>query len=387
METWTVDMNLFYLSFRLAMSGSDWKNEPQKFELDFLSELFKLKHELEDQTYTTTPGSEFILNERGKIRFVHGGVIRDRVVGHWLCDDEINPAIQPYLIYNNGASQKGKGISFSRLMFEKDLHNFYLQHGNNDGYIGFIDMSKFYDNIRHDIARDLLEPKIGEFAFWVFSKILDTFQVDVSYMTDEEFENCMSVIFNSIQYYKTVSKKQMTGEKMMPKSANIGDQIAQSIGMYYPIPVDNYAKIVRGCKGYGRYMDDIYIIGESREFVQSVIDGIDEIGKRIGLFINRKKTRIVKLSDTYQYLQIKYTLTESGKVVKRINPESVTRERRKIKAYKRLYDRGLMDYDSVEQACKSWMGAFARLMSKKQISHMKALYQELFGKELRWKQK
>ena len=64
---------------------------------------------------------------------------------------------------------------------------------------------------------------------------------------------------------------------------------------------------------------------------------------------------------------------------------STKRERRKIKAYKRLLDKGEMLYDDIEQAVKSWMGSFYRLMSKKQINNMKTLYKTLFGKELTWK--
>lgn len=381
-----VDLNELHDAFRASMRGSSWKPEPQRFEQDFLTEIRKLQKDLGTKTYDVSPGSEFILNERGRIRYVHGNIMRDRVVGHWICDERINPAIQPYLIYNNGASQKGKGLSFSRGLFEKDLHNYYLKTRSNHGYVGFVDMSKFYDNILHEVAREILQPKVDEFTFWLFSCILDTFQIDVSYMSDDEFDHCLEILFNSIEYHKTIPKEQMTGEKFMQKSADIGQQVSQSIGMFYPLRIDNYAKIVRGCKYYGRYMDDIYIIGPTREYVRSVIDGIKQEADKLGLFINDKKTRIVSLDSTYQYLQIKYSLLESGKVMKRINPKSVTRERRKLKAYKRLIDKGLISYEAVEQAYKSWMGTFARLMSKDQVDHMKTLYKELFGKEISWKQ-
>lgn len=381
-----VDLNELHDAFRASMRGSSWKPEPQRFEQDFLTEIRKLQKDLGTKTYDVSPGSEFILNERGRIRYVHGNIMRDRVVGHWICDERINPAIQPYLIYNNGASQKGKGLSFSRGLFEKDLHNYYLKTRSNQGYVGFVDMSKFYDNILHEVAREILQPKVDEFTFWLFSCILDTFQIDVSYMSDDEFDHCLEILFNSIEYHKTIPKEQMTGEKFMQKSADIGQQVSQSIGMFYPLRIDNYAKIVRGCKYYGRYMDDIYIIGPTREYVRSVIDGIKQEADKLGLFINDKKTRIVSLDSTYQYLQIKYSLLESGKVMKRINPKSVTRERRKLKAYKRLIDKGLISYEAVEQAYKSWMGTFARLMSKDQVDHMKTLYKELFGKEISWKQ-
>lgn len=378
-------MNALYDAFKASIKGSAWKEEPQRFEIDFLTEITKLHQELESRTYKTSHGTEFTLNERGKIRYIHGSRMRDRVVRHALCDEELTRALHPYLIHNNGASQKGKGISFSREMFERDLHNYYLEHRTNEGWVGFIDLSKFYDNIQHDKARQLVIPKLTEFGGWLFGEIVRTFEIDVSYMTNEEYERCMEVRFDSVKYHEEIPDELRTGEKFMPKSVDIGDQVSQDIGVFYPTRLDNYAKIVRGCKRYGRYMDDIYIIGETKEFVESVIAGIKEQAEASGLFINEKKTRVVKLSDTYKYLQIKYSLSETGKVIKRINPKSVTRERQKIKAYKRLLDKGEMKYADIEQSVKSWMGAFTLLMSKKQIRNIKTLYKELFGKELTWK--
>lgn len=381
------DMNVLYEAFKASMKGSAWKEEPQRFEIDFLSEITKLKHELEDKTYKTLQGSEFIMNERGKIRYIHGGRMRDRVVRHALCDNVLNPSLKPYLIFNNGASQKGKGITFARRMFENDLHSFWLENRSNDGFVGFMDISKFYDNIRHDKIKEMIFPKIDEFSQWLFGLIIDTFRIDVSYMSDEEFAQCMDHKFDSIVYHETVSDELKTGEKFMCKSVDIGDQVSQDVGVFYPTRLDNYAKIVRGMKRYGRYMDDIYLIHESRDVITSVFDGIKEQAHALGMFINPKKTRIIKLSGKYKYLQIRYTLSDSGRVIKRISQKSITRERRRLKSYKRLLDRKELHYPDIEQAYKSWMGAYVPIMSKKQVKRMKQLFKELFGKEPRWKPK
>lgn len=379
------DLNVLYDAFRASLKGSAWKEEPQKFETDFLSEIVKLKQELETREYKTMPGSEFTLNERGKIRHIHGGRMRDRVVRHALCDTVLDKALQPYLIYNNSASQKGKGVSFARRMFERDLHNYWLEHRSNDGYVGFVDFSKFYDNIRHDKVKEMVLPKVDEFSGWLFGQIVDTFQIDVSYMGDEEYAECMNCRFDSVKYQEQVPEGLRTGQKFMAKSVDIGDQVSQDIGIFYPVQIDNYAKIVRGVKMYGRYMDDIYIIGETKEYVASVIRGIAERANRLGIFINERKTSIVKLSQPFKYLQIKYRLSDSGKVIKRINQKSVMRERRKLKAYKRLFDKGNMEYGEIEQAYKSWMGSHVPIMSKIQVKNMKQLYRDLFGKEPKWK--
>lgn len=379
------DLNVLYDAYRASLKGSSWKREPEKFEHNWLEECVQLKHELETQTYHTSPGIEFEINERGKKRHIHGVRMRDRVVRHAFCDEILGPCLDPYLIPNNAASQKGKGISYARERFERDLHNYYLEHGNTEGCVGFSDLSKFYDNIRHDIAKELIGPLTPEKYHWLLDEFLSNMEIDVSYMSDKEYRTCLEQKFNSLEYYEAIPPELRTGEKMMAKSVNIGDQVSQNIGVFFPHRIDNYVKIVRGVKFYGRYMDDIYFICETKEEAESIIDGIREQAESLGLFINEKKTHISKLTDNYKYLQIKYRMTETGKVVKRINPKSVTRERRKIKAYKRLLDKGVMPYEDIEQAYKSWMGSHAHLMSKQQISNMKNLFKDLFGKEPKWK--
>ena len=231
----------------------------------------------------------------------------------------------------------------------------------------------------------MVSAKVDEFSGWLFGQIVDTFRIDVSYMDDEEYAGCINQKFDSVKYHQQIPKERRTGQKFMDKSVDIGDQVSQDIGIFYPVQVDNYAKIVRGAKMYGRYMDDIYIIGNTKEYIASVIHGITEQAGELGIFINERKTRIVELSSTFKYLQIKYSLTDSGKVIKRINPKSVSRERRKLKAYKRMCEKGKIEYNAVEQAYKSWMGANVPVMSKKQVENMKQLYKGLYGKEPRWK--
>lgn len=150
-------------------------------------------------------------------------------------------------------------------------------------------------------------------------------------MNDEEFSNCMNVPFNSTEYRLKIPKSAHTGEKYMRKSVNIGDQCSQIIGIFYPTPVDNFVKIVKGQKFYGRYMDDSYVIHRDREFLVQLEIEIAEKAKELGMTLNRKKTRIVKLSDYYKFLQITYSLTDTGRVIRKINPKRIVDMRRKLK--------------------------------------------------------
>ena len=379
------DLNVLYDAYRASMKSSAWKREPQRFERDFLSEIVKIHDELENRTYVTSERHTFVTHERGKARLIHGARMRDRVVRHALCDNILNPTFERYTIYNNSASQKGKGVDFARKLFERDLHNYWLEHRNNDGYICFVDFSKFYDNVRHKEVKEAACRVVDEMSGWLFSSIIDTFKVDVSYMSDEEYAHCLEKKYNSIEYYETVPENLKTGKKLMAKSVDIGDQISQSIGVFFPTPIDNYITIVRGHRRAGRYMDDIYIIHHDLGYLKETLKGVSEQAEKLGLYINEKKTHICKLSDKFTYLQMRYQLTETGKVVKRVKPATITRERRKLKKYKKLLDNGEVTYKNIEQSYKSWMGKYTKVMSKRQTKNIKRLYNELFKEDPRWK--
>lgn len=169
------------------------------------------------------------------------------------------------------------------------------------------------------------------------------------------------------------------------KYMDIGSQPSQNIGIVYPYRLDNYAKIVKAVKGYGRYTDDSYAIARTREELLELLDGLEKEAKEYGLIINRKKTRIVKLSSEFRHLQVCYSLTETGRVIRKISPKNITRERRKLKAYKRLLDSGRIDYATVENAFKSWLGSHWKYMSHDQVYNMSSLYYELFGRRPKWK--
>lgn len=379
------DLNVLYDAFRASMRSSAWKTEPQRFERDVLSELVQLKEEIENRTYITGERHTFVTHERGKARLIHGSRMRDRVVRHALCDNILNPTFDRYIIHNNCASQKGKGVDFARKLFERDLHNFWLENRTNKGYVCFIDFSKFYDNIRHKEVKEAVCKLLDEQSAWLFASIIDTFKVDVSYMTDDEYAHCLEKKFDSIKYFETVPEELRTGQKWMTKSVDIGDQISQSIGVFFPTPIDNYITIVRGHKRAGRYMDDIYIIHHDLDYLKETLNGVYKQAEKLGLYINEKKTHICRLSDRFTYLQMRYQLTDTGKVIRRVKPETVTRERRKLKKYKKLIDNGEATYANIKQSYKSWMGKYAKVMSKKQTRHMKELYKQLFKEDPRWK--
>ena len=366
------DGNALFEAYKRAKKGSDWKPQVQRFEMTYLLELSRIQRELKEMTYEFLPSTQFVLNERGKTRVIRGEQIQDRIVKHTLCDEVLNPAVKNFLIYDNGASLVGKGIAFTRKRLLTHLRRYYAQHHSNDGYILLIDFSKYYDNIRHDILMELIKKYVtDEHSLWLLQKTVDRSKVDVSYMSDEEYENCLDTLFNSL-LYQEIDQRLLTGEKFMGKHLNIGDQVAQTAGIAYPIPIDNFVKIVKGVKFYGRYMDDSYAIHESKEFLEELLKGIVEIAGNLGITVNLKKTRICKLSDHWRFLQIQYSLTDTGRVIQKINPKRLTAMRRKMKKLApKLTEKEFTDF------FRSWFKNHYKIMSRYQRNNIETLFNQL----------
>ena len=362
--------NVLMNSFYEAKKGCSWKNSVQQYEANFLKNIRHTQLELREKTYRQQDFYCFYLKERGKDRYVRSISFYDRVVQRALCD-LVNPIVEPYLIHDNGASVKKKGIDFARRRIENHLHKYYRKYGNK-GYALVIDFSKFYDNILHKPLMDMYREIIDEKDIInLINHLVDSFSVDISNYNITENE-----LFDSLAYAKAETEK--TGEKMMHKSLGIGSQISQISGIYYPSKMDNYCKIVKGIKFYGRYMDDTYIIGNSKEELKSLLDDIDKICKKQGIFINHKKTQLFRLDKGFTFLKIKYRLTDTGHLVRIPVKKNFIRERRKLKSFKNLLDKGLIDFHDIEEQYKSWKGNIQKYDCYKSLKNLDKVFNDLF---------
>lgn len=374
------DLKYYLSAFKTAAKASNWKSETQKFTMDYLQQLVRLKNELINRTYTISERREFILNERGKIRLIRSAPFRDRVVRHLICDYILEPILRKFLIYDNGSSLKGKGISFTRNRLKTHLRKYFQNNKSNDGWILLMDYSGYYDNINHDRLIESVEKHIPEnnpLTRWLLRLIVKSFEQDVSFLSDEDFERMKTGKYKAIDYYD-IPKSCRTGEKILRKSVDIGDQCSQILGIYYPTELDNFIKIVLSEKYYGRYMDDSYVISNSKNHLKTIYKKIVKKASELGIMINVKKLIIQKISKTFKFLQDKYFMTETGKIVERINPVKLRRMRHRLKElFVKILD-GEVEFESVSNMLKSWIGSYYNKLSKYQLCGLIKYYNNLF---------
>jgi hypothetical protein len=166
------------------------------------------------------------------------------------------------------------------------------------------------------------------------------------------------------------------------KSLGLGSQVSQVAAIFYPNTLDHFIKEKLRIKYYGRYMDDLYLIHADREYLKLCLSEIERVCQSLKITVNRKKTRIVKLSHGMEFLKGKYILLENGRVLRRPGKDSARRMRRKLKKFKSLINGGQMSFDDLRQAYQSWRGNYRRRFNAyNQVRYMDRLYNGLFIKQ------
>lgn len=202
------------------------------------------------------------------------------------------------------------------------------------------DFSKFFDNVDHTLIEDIVR-----------NNFTDQRLIDLTHYLVHAFGD---------------------------KGLGLGSQVSQTFALASANRLDHYCKEVLQIHGYGRYMDDGYLISESKEHLQSCLECIQKICDQLHITLNTKKTRITKLSKGFTFLKCRFFLTDTGKVVKKIYKKSVTNLRRKLKTFQTMYLDGILIYQDVYQAFQSWRSYAARFDAWHTIRNMEVLFDQLF---------
>lgn len=324
---------------------SRWKESTQRYIADMLIRNVQLQDDVLSGQYRVSPTIDFTINERGHIRKIEAPVVRDRNVQKSLMKNVLIPSLRPYIIYDNYASLKQRGTAFARKRFEIMLRRYIAKYGT-DGYILLGDFEKYFESISHDALKSMIAPRL----------------------TNEPKD-----VVDLVHYMIDTSSHSENG-------LNLGSEDPQIFAVYYLTPIDVYVKVVRGKKYYGHYMDDFFCLSASKEELNELLSSIEEKAKEIHLRINRKKTHIKRISQGFMFLQVRYTITKTGKILKRPARKKISRERRRLRAFRRMYDRGQMREADIYNCYQSWRGTVVNEhnVCHKIIASMDALYRELF---------
>ncbi len=330
-----------YKAFKLSRRDVNWKESVQRYENYALQNILEAKKKLLNGENVQKGFVEFDIHERGKIRHIRSIHISERIIQKCLCDEVLVPIMTKGLVYDNGASVKGKGISFAMRRLRCHLSRFYRENKSNKGYALVIDFSKYFDNILHN----------------------KLFEMQRANITDDR-------IFNLYKKFITVF-----GDGI---SLGLGSQVSQISAIAYPNKLDHYCKEMLRIKYYGRYMDDTYLIHNDKSYLERCLAEIKRICDGLGIRLNAKKTRIVPLDEGFWFLKGKYILLESGKIICKPARDGALRMRRKLRKFLKMVETDKMSLPDVYTSYQSFRSHLQQFDSYHIVRNMDKFYAKLF---------
>lgn len=322
----------------MSAKGVKWKASVQKWLLNIFNNTEQLHRDLMAGKDVRRGFTCFDVCERGKVRHIRALKFYERVAQKSLCTNVLSPVMTQGLIYDNGASQKGKGTAFALNRLIKHLTAHYRRFGKA-GYVLLLDFKGFFENIDHDVLKRIYRQKIKD-------------------------EKLLTLIDSFVDAF---------GDKGL----GLGSETSQIHAIAFPNRIDHWIKEVARIKGYGRYMDDSYLICESREKLERILKALKRYYARFGIIVNDKKTHIADLAHGFQFLKTRFHFAENGRIVKKPVRSSIVRERRKIKKQANLVKKGIMTAEQVSRSLESWAGSMKKRNARRTVWNMRCLARSL----------
>ncbi|HPP65033.1 MAG TPA: RNA-directed DNA polymerase [Candidatus Paceibacterota bacterium] len=268
------------------------------FEIDFEKKLFELFKEIKERRYKISSSICFVCFQPVK-REVFASDFRDRIIHH-LVYNYINPLFERQFINDNYSCRVGKGTAYGI----KRLDHFIRSCSKNytqDCYILKLDIKGYFMSI----DRLLLYQKVKAILFRY--KDIINFDLDlVLYLLEkiifnDPTKNC--IIKGKKDDWVNLPKDKSLFFTEKGKGLPIGNLTSQLFGNVYLNDFDHFVKCKLGCKYYGRYVDDIVILHQDKEYLKSVIPQIKEYLKsNLSLEIHPNKIYLQHYSKGVNFL-------------------------------------------------------------------------------------
>lgn len=260
-------IDLFDAYYRARQNKRRTHNAAE-FELDFESRLFALHREIVERTYTVSRSIAFIV-QYPVHREVFAADFRDRVIHH-LVYGYLSPLFERTFIYDAYSCRVGKGTALGRRRIAHFIRSCSRNY-TRDCYILKVDILGYFMNM----DRSILYTKIDDMIARPPAGLELDFDVDT-----------VRWLLHKIVFHDPTASCHIKGDrsdwKGLPRTKSlfyaergkgfpIGNLTSQLFGNVYLHDFDRFMRGTNGCRYYGRYVDDIIVVHESKEFLRALI--------------------------------------------------------------------------------------------------------------------
>lgn len=324
-------------------NGVRWKASTQNFELHLFSGTAKRRREVLTGKWKPGKTVSFPLCERGKFRIIDAPHITDRQIHKVLTKEVLAPLYCPGMIYDNGASQKGKGLHFHYKRLKEHLRWHYRRYGRT-GAMFLMDFHHFFPEAPHALIYErhrelILDPDLRALADLVVAAV--------------------------------------PGGVGMP----LGVEPSQQEMVALPSFLDNWMKCQLSIHGMSHYMDDYDAVLESRERAERVKAEAIRRAEAKGLQVNRNKCHVIDLDKPFRFCKAKFQILPSGRIITHGCRDGMKRARRKLRYFRQQVDTGEKIVEQVAEWLKGPIAYYEQFNDHGRVLKLRRLYYALFIKD------
>ena len=239
------DIDNIYLAYQKARKGKSWQNTISSFDDDLDENIFNIRDELIEKTFTTSPYIEKMIYEP-KQRIIYKLPFNpDRVIQHALMN-VLEPIWSGLFIHDSYACRTGKGIHAGS---QRTMD--FIRAAGSGAYCLKMDIRKFYPSIDHDILFEIVQKKIKcPDTLWLLEDIIYS----------------------------------IPGGKNVP----IGNYTSQWLGNLYMNELDQFLKHAMKIRHYIRYCDDFILLHRDKRFLHRAAEEIESfLAERLALTLSK----------------------------------------------------------------------------------------------------
>lgn len=338
---WIFSYSHVIFAYKHCRNGVKWKPSVQRYSAEHGSRITKSIAQVISGTFRSKGFYCFYICERGKPRYVQAVKIEERVVQCTLCYYCLIPVFSKSFVYDNSASQKGKGYHFAIRRLRYHLTKYMHKYGV-EGWALIFDFKSFFDTISHEKCKEMLSKKITDpIVQKLCFELIDSFNGDIG--------------------------------------LGLGSHISQILALCFLNPFDHFIKEVLKIEHYGRYNDDGYLIFHEKQYLEYCYERIVAFAESYGLKINHRKTHIIKLTHGFTYLKKRIKITPSRRIVMKICKSSIKYERNRLKKLHKKVLIGALTERDVRMSFQSWESYALYGNAYRTIQSMRRYYFNLYG--------
>lgn len=315
-----------------------------RFERNLEDNLLSLYRELCSRRYVVGTSICFIINDSVQ-REVFAADFRDRVVHHFLYN-RLSPFFEKKFIYDSYSCRKGKGTLFGIRRLQYHIRSCSMNM-KQDCYVLKLDLKGYFMNVDRGRLFSMIDSSLPidfpqrDFVLWLTKGIV----------MNEPIINCR--MKGSYSDWNGLPDEKSLFFADDGKGMPIGNLTSQLFSNIYLNGFDHWMKREMKCRHYGRYVDDFYVIHNSKEYLLGLIPQISSfLKKELGVTLHPQK---IHLQDCRKGVRFLGTI---------ITPYSIFPARRVVSNMRKSFD--LIESDrlspfAVRAKINSYLGLMTHL--------------------------